>query len=341
MTDDLDELLELKPVHASVLLVDPVELADRAGRSARGARRRANGLVAGMSAAGVLIAVAIGSLFLRPMFAMPAASTSPRVGPYPSSTPMSSFVPMNGGDGPASYNAARVAFGELSGGTTPESLCIHAALTRDYNACEATVPVTGLTWSQVPWVTAPASGGMTVTDAFVWGSFDGKTLHATTATRVEDTNISQNNPVPSPAAPTAALISCDRNVAGNQSELAPGLAAVTGVEAYWMDPENRRLMVAASGDLDAVALAIPTYWNGPACIGKLPATGPLADLLAAQKRVREAKIDGVTSVAAATYPGGVLQVNVVANVPGLRERVVAVAGDSVSLTIVPLFLTVT
>jgi hypothetical protein len=46
-------------------------------------------------------------------------------------------------------------------------------------------------------------------------------------------------------------------------------------------------------------------------------------------------------VAAATYPAGVIQVNVVANVPGLRERVVAVAGPSVSLTIVPLFLTVT
>jgi hypothetical protein len=73
----------------------------------------------------------------------------------------------------------------------------------------------------------------------------------------------------------------------------------------------------------------------------VPESGPLADLLAAQKRVLDAKIDGVTSVAAATYPAGVLQVNVVANVPGLRERVVAVAGTTVSLTIVPLLLTVT
>jgi hypothetical protein len=67
----------------------------------------------------------------------------------------------------------------------------------------------------------------------------------------------------------------------------------------------------------------------------------LAELLAAAKRVRDAKIDGVTSVAAADYPGGVLQVNVLANIPGLRERVVAVAGESVSLTIVPLLVTVT
>jgi hypothetical protein len=66
----------------------------------------------------------------------------------------------------------------------------------------------------------------------------------------------------------------------------------------------------------------------------------LTDLLAAAKRVREAKIDGVTSVSAAEYTGGVLQVNVVANIPGLRERVVAVAGTSVSLTIVPLFVAV-
>jgi hypothetical protein len=68
--------------------------------------------------------------------------------------------------------------------------------------------------------------------------------------------------------------------------------------------------------------------------------GPLAELLAAVARVRDAKIDGVTSVAPATYPGGVLQVNVVANIPGLRERVVAVAGTSVPLTIVPLIVTV-
>lgn len=341
MTDDLDELLELTPTHASVLLVDPVELADRAGRSARGARRRANGLIAGMSAAGVVIAVAIGSMFFRPMFAMPAASTSPRVGPYPSTTPMSSFVPMNGGDGPADYNAARVAHGVLSGGSKPESLCIYAAMTMASSNCEATVAVTGLTWSQIPWVTAPTDGGKTSTDAFVWGHFDGKTLRATTATRVEDTSISQDNPVPSPAAPTSTLIACDRAVIGTNSQLAPGLEAVAGVEAYWMDMKNMRLMVAASGDLDAVALAVPTYWNGSACIGKVPKSGPLADLLAAQKRVRDAKIDGVTSVATATYPAGVLQVNVVANVPGLRERVVAVAGDAVSLTIVPLFLTVT
>lgn len=341
MTDDLDELLELKPTHASVLLVDPVELADRTGRSARRARRRANGSIAVMSTAGVLIAVAIGSMAIRPMVAMPAASTSPVPRPFPSTTPMSSFMPMNGGDGPADYNAPRVAYGVLSGGVKPESMCITSAMTRTPNTCEATVPVTGLTWSQVPWVTGPAAGGKTVTDAVVWGYFDGKILHATTATRVEDTNISQDNPVPSPPAPTATLIGCERTVAGSGSQLAPGLATVAGVQAYWMDMQNMRLMVAASGDLDAVALTVSTYWDGPACIGKVPVSGPLADLLAAQQRIREAKIDGVTSVAAADYPSGVLQVNVVANVPGLRERVVAVAGASVSLTIVPLFLTVT
>jgi len=67
----------------------------------------------------------------------------------------------------------------------------------------------------------------------------------------------------------------------------------------------------------------------------------LAELLAAAVRVRDAEIDGVTSVAPARYPGGVLQVDVLANTPGLREQVAVVAGNSISLTIVPAFVTVT
>lgn len=393
MTEPLDDLTELTPTHASVLLLDPIDLADRAGRSARRARHRANRLVAVLSAAGVTIAVVAGSLLIQPRQATPAAAPSVR-GAYPSSTPMSSWVPLNGGVEAADYAAPRVAIGRLKGGTTPGELCVHGLQTKDSTSCEATVAVTGLTWAQIPWATTGSE--ITSADAVVWGYYDGKSIRATTATRVEDTSISLPNPEPSPAAPTTSLIACDRTISStstspssrqasqaartpstgrtisssseapqggpppsidqtvslpsspssSQSPSTAGLGSMKpgltfpGLEAYWIDYGRGQLMVATSGSLDVAVRDLPLYWDGAACIGTVPASGPLADLIAAEKRVRAADIDGVTSVSIADYPGGVLQVNVVANVPGLRERVVAAAGGGVSLTIVPLLMTV-
>jgi hypothetical protein len=334
MTDPLDELMELKPTHASALLLDPVDVAERATRSARGARRRANVLLTGLSVAGLALAVAVGALFMRPVQAMPGGAPSPEF-PHPSATPMSSFVPMNGGDDPADYSAPRLAFGRLTGTDRPDALCIYSrTLAR---SCETTVPVSGLPWSQVWWRTT--SSGTSSADAYVWGHFDGKKVAATAVTRVEDTSVSYSNPVPSPA-PATALITCEKTLPGTGSSMKDGLS-FQGLEAYWFDVDNRRLMVATSGNLGAAEVEVRKYWDGPACIGSVPIKGPLAELLTAATRVRDAKIEGVTSVALAESPGGVLQVNVVANTPGLRERVVEVAGSSVSLTIVPLFVTVT
>jgi len=364
MTDSLDELMELKPTHASALLIDPVELAERAGQSARGARHRANRFTGLTAVAALVVAVALAAVFLRPVQAVPGASPSPAF-PGPSSTPMSSYVPMYAGDEAAAYSAPRLAYGILTGTDRPDQLCIRNSRGSDQSVCAATVPVTGLTWSQVPWHVPGATGG-TASDAFVWGYFDGTSLRATAVSRGQDTTVSFGNPQPSPAAPTSALITCERTIVGSTtpsgastpevttttpsgatpaasygSILDPAVADAAGLDAYWIEYSTPiRLLVATSGDLDAAALKVPSFWNGPTCIGRVPARGPLAELLAAQKRVRDAKIDGVTSVAVATYPAGVLQVNVLANVPGLRERVVAVAGTSVSLTIVPLLVTV-
>ena len=179
MTDPLDELMELKPTHASALLLDPVEVAERADRSARGARRRANGLLTGVSVAGLALAVALGALFVRPIQAMPGGSPSPEF-PYPSATPMSSFVPLSGGDDPADYSAARLAFGMLTGTDRPDALCIYSRA--PVHSCETTVAVSGLAWSQVSWRTT--SSGTTSADAFVWGHFDGKKVAATAVTRL-------------------------------------------------------------------------------------------------------------------------------------------------------------
>ena len=363
MTDPLDELMELRPTHASALLIDPLELAERTGRSARGARRRANMRTGLTAAAAVVVVGALGAMFLRPVQAVPGASPSTAF-PGPSSTPMSSYVPMYAGDEAAAYTAPRLAFGLLTGTDRPDRLCIRNMRASDQSVCAGTVPVTGLTWSQVPPQVAGATHG-TASDAYVWGYFDGTSMRVTAVSRAQDTTVSLRNPQPSPAAPTSALISCDRTIVGSTapsgastpevaittpsgapaasygSILDPAVADAAGLDAYWIDYSDPiRLWVATSGDLDAAALKVPTFWNGPTCIGHVPAQGPLADLLAAQKRLRDAKIDGVLSVEAATYPGGVLQVNVLANVPGLREHVVAVAGSSVSLSIVPVILTV-
>jgi hypothetical protein len=115
-----------------------------------------------------------------------------------------------------------------------------------------------------------------------------------------------------------------------------------GLVAYWVDVDHRRLMVATLGSLEVAAQEVPKYLvEGTACIAKVTESGPLADLLAAATRIREANIDGVVSVALSQYTSGVLDVTVGANVPGLREPVVAAAGPSVSLELVPLLITVT
>ena len=123
MTDSLDELMELKPTHASALLIDPVELAERAGQSARGARHRANRFTGLTAVAALVVAVALAAVFLRPVQAVPGASPSPAF-PGPSSTPMSSYVPMYAGDEAAAYTAPRLAYGLLTGTDRPDQLCI-------------------------------------------------------------------------------------------------------------------------------------------------------------------------------------------------------------------------
>lgn len=299
--------------------------------------------------AAVAVALALGAVFLHPVSAVPGGSPE---FPHPSATPMSSWLPMYAGDEAADYTAPRVAIGRLSGTDRPDHMCVTNTIGSDPSVCAATVPVTGLTWGQVPGQTSDTSGSRTTADLFIWGYFDGTSLQATAVSRSEDTNVARSNLEPSPAAPTSALITCDRTITGMTSPsgaptptygsaLDPTRADAAGLEAYWIEYASPiRLMVATSSDLDATALKVATFWDGPACIGRTPAQGPLTELLAAEKRVRDARIDGVASVGAATYPGGVLQVTVVANIPGLRERVVAVAGSSVSLAIVPLLATV-
>ena len=332
MTEPLDELMELKPTHASVLLVDPVELADRAGRSARGARRRANGLVAGISAIALALVVGIGSMFVQPMQATLAGSPTP----HPSGVP-SAGLEVQGGVDPAPYSARRAAVTLIVGGSTPDQLCLG-----DYAAgrCAAGVKLVGLTWAMIPW--RETEGANSYARAEVFGTFDGTTF---TATKVEEQFQLVMPPlVASPKRLKGSSLSITCEVTVN-ADPALGLAneplSFPGLEAYWADPDTQSYVVAISGDLGVAVTAVKKSVMGPACIGVLPATGTLADLVAAIKKVNAATIEGVLSAELSVVPtGAAIQVHVVANVPGLREKVAAVVGPDVPVVIDPVLLTV-
>ena len=110
---------------------------------------------------------------------------------------------------------------------------------------------------------------------------------------------------------------------------------------------RRREITEALAGLDEVSreALLLTTWDGLSGIdaarvlgitpGALPATGTLADLVTAVKKLRAAKIDGVLSAEVAVQNGAFVQVDVVANVPGLREKVVEVVGASIPLAISP------
>src|SRR5664279_5480954 len=166
MTDPLDELMELKPTHASALLLDPVEVAERADRSARGARRRANVLLVGMSVVALAVVVAVGALFLRPTQAVPAGSPSAAV----------SGPAIKGSVGVAPYTVARAAAALIVGGAQPDKVCLG-----DYTpggTCTYAVKLAGLTWSMVPW--RETVGSTSYARGFLTGTYDGTTFTART-----------------------------------------------------------------------------------------------------------------------------------------------------------------
>jgi hypothetical protein len=331
MTDSLDELMELQPTHASALLLDPVELAQRTGGSARTARRRANWVVAGISAIALALVAGLGTVFVQPMQAM-VAGPSPRPSGFPSAG-----MEIQGGVDPAPYSTQRVGVAVIVGGRTPDQLCLG-----DYAAgqCSAGVELAGVTWAMVPW--RETEGTSSYARAEVFGTFDGTTF---TATKVEQTLTVAWPPLvaaPKRLKTSSLRITCEVTVnpdakggLGNEPLSFPGL------EAYWADPDLNSYVVAISGDLGVAVTAVKKAVTGPACIGTLPPTGALADLVAAITTLNAAKVDGVVSAELSVDTGGAaIRVQVAANVPGLREKVTAVVGTTLPVVIDPVLLTV-
>jgi len=327
MTDPLDELMELKPTHASALLLDPVDVAERATLSARGARRRANVLLVGMSVVALTVVVAVGALFLRPTQAVPAGSPS-----YAVSGPA-----IKGSVGVAPYTVARAAAALIVGGAQPDKVCLG-----DYTpggTCTYAVKLAGLTWSMVPW--RETVGSTSYARGFLTGTYDGTTFTARTVAELSAIEVDTPPSVIPAAASAKSLIACEVTVnADPASGLGNEPLVFPGLEAYWVDMDKKTYMVATSGDLGVAVNAVKKSVKGPACIGALPATGTLTDLVTAVKKLKAAKVDGVFGAEVTVQSGASIQVDVVANVPGLRERVVEVVGASIPLAISPTFVTV-
>jgi hypothetical protein len=323
MTDPLDELMELKPTHASVLLIDPLDLAERAGRSARGARRRANALLAAMSVAAVALVVAVGALFLRPTQAMPAGSPSAAY----------SGAGIKASANVAPYTAERVAVALIVGDVRPDKVCLG-----DYNpggTCTYAVKLAGVTWPQVPW--RETAGSTSYARVTMFGTFDGTTFSATKVSEPSGLELGSVS-VSRASISTTSLMTCDAKFNAD-STVAPGSQPLSfpGLEAYWMDVDQT-WMVATSGDLAVAVSAVTKAGMVPACVGSLPQTGPLADLVAAIKKLKAANVDGVFDARVSLFPSGPsIQVSAAANVPGLRERIAQVVGSSVAVTIMPAF----
>ena len=327
MTDPLDELMELKPTHASALLLDPVDVAERATLSARGARRRANVLLVGMSVVALALVVAVGALFLRPPEAMPAATPSAVVSGIPV---------IKGSIAVAPYSAQRVAVALILGGSRPDQVCVRENPAG--GTCSRAVKLRGVDWSMVPW--RETSGSTSYARVSLFGTYDGTTF---SASRVAEPTSVEADPlfVSAPALSSRSLIACDVMVNAD-STVASSYEPLSfpGLEAFWLDRDGKTIMVATSGDLGVAVAAVKKAVQGRVCIGSMPTSGPLADLVAATKRVNAAGIAEVLSAQVSTSSAGVMQVEVTANVPGLREKITEVAGTAFPVMIMPAFLTV-
>lgn len=326
---DIDELTELTPTHASVLLIDPVELAERSGRSARKARSRGNVLLAGATAAVLVLVVGIGSVFVHPLQPVPGATPSPTPSGFPSAR-----MERQGSSDPAPYTATRATVALVVGGAVPDQLCFG-----DYTGgqCADGVKLAGVTWAMVPWRTT--EGATAYARSQVVGTFDGSTFTATEVT--EQFTLAGPPLKPVPARLSASdLIACAVTVNGDSTQgVGYEPMSFPGFEAVWADPDQQRLMVATSGDLGVAVSAVTKASSGPACIGPVPTSGTLPDLLEASKKLKAAKVAGVVSAEINVEPKGVaLQVHVVANTPGLSERIAAVVGPSVPVAVDPVML---
>ena len=329
MTDPFDELMELQPTHASALLIDPIDLAERAGRSARSARRRANMRTGLTAVAAVVVVGALGAMFLRPSAAIPGGSPSP-VG-------VPGFgVEVQGGFDPAPYTTERATVELIVGKATPDQICLGDFT--DQGICTKSVPVTGLTWAMIPW--RESTGSTFWARAFLRGVYDGHVFAARIVGQINDYSLTTPGHSASPSPTRTKLLTCEVTVNSSLKGLSNVPLSFPGLDAFWADADSQEYMVATSGDLGVAVTAVKKAVEGNVCIGTTPTSGPLADLIAAVKRVNAAGISEVLSASVAEYPGGVMQVNVTANVPGLREKVVEVAGAAIPLLIEPYFLTV-
>ena len=199
--------------------------------------------------------------------------------------------------------------------------------------CPATIPVTGITWEEVPW--AETAAGVTFADVVIVGTFDGEKFAATQILRQGD-----------PAAPQAPgnhghedlPTLCDAPIRGagpySVEALASAAESLPGYQALWVSPNQVTYNVAVTQDVEGARSTLADVFGGDLCVGTV--AGPTdAALQEAQRALEPLAQDedspttsnGVRSTAySISARGNRLSVGVLQDTPELLAQIETLVG---------------
>ena len=282
--------------------------------------RRIGRWVAGAAAA-ALVVVAVGGVVqqLRPEpYATPA-----------SPTPTNSTV--NGGQ----LVAARALLLQAGTGMT---LCNGYMMESDPPQCSYVMPVTGITWDDVPW--AESADGITFAEnVIIVGTFDGETFVATQVFRDGDQTAPQP---PSRVTDEDLPTLCENPTRGtgpySVETLITTAEALPGYQALWLSPNQITTNAAFTEDVEGARSALAEVFGGELCVGTVegPTEQALQDAeLALEPLTMDEDSDALipdsvwSTSSSVSRLGNRLEVIVERNTPELLSEIEAAVGDEV------------
>lgn len=205
-----------------------------------------------------------------------------------------------------------------------------------------TIPVTGITWGEVPW--AETAAGVTFGDAIIVGTFDGTTFQATTVHRHDDPAAPQP---PDPGSQSDLPRLCEAPTSGTGSPSTDALVAVVeslpGYQGLWVSPDQVTFNVAVAQDIEGARTAVAAAFGGEFCVGTVD--GPTDEAMGAAQQALEpltlgplmqdppADLNDGDSIWGASHTvtarGNRLQVDVVRQSPELLDDVKSLVGPEV------------
>lgn len=319
-----DDLYKLTPTDPSS--VDPnwkknrQSILDDVLESPPQSDRRIGRWVAGAAAA-ALVVVAVGGVvqqFRTEPYAMPAS-------PTPTATSA-----VDGGE----LVAARALL--LQDGTGM-ILCDGPAMESDPPDCSYSIPVTGITWDDVPW--SETMAGVTSAEAIIVGTFDDDTFVATQAFRDGDPAAPQPSPrISDEDLPTL----CENPTRGTGpysiEKLITTAEALPGYQALWVSPNQITHNAAFTEDVEGARATLAAAFGGELCVGTVdgPTERALQDAEWALEPLKRADDsdplvpNSVWSTSSSVSRlGNRLEVVIERNTPELLTQIEAAVGDAV------------